>query len=663
MFKKLAVLASLAIATATAAAAVAQPAADPAELYGAREGVEHIDLSPDGRHVVYVQAGAGRTTIVYVADVGSTAAPRVVITSDGNPERLRWCSFVTNDRVVCQFSGMMGTADTVLASFSRRVSVDTDGRNLVMLGERGSNFDAQIRQNDGAILDWLPDQGAVVMQREHVPEAGRIGTRLTRSENGLAVERIDVRTLRVTAIEPPNEFASGYVTDGHGQVRIMFVPSRRGGATGQLGTRTDLFYRIAGSREWLPFGSYDAATDEGMQPLAVDAARDAAYVVQPLNGRAALYRVKLDGTMTAELVYANEHVDVDSLVYVDHGSRVVGVSFAEEQRRNIYFDPDFSALARSLGRAMPNLPLIDFVETSTDGNRVLVHAGSDTDAGRYYVYDRAARSLNEILMVRPQLEAVAGAAVRAVAYPAADSTQIPAYLTLPPGGTGRNLPAVILPQGGPSSRDEWGFDWLAQYLAHQGYAVLQPNYRGSGGYGRQWLQRNGFRSWRTSIGDIAAGARWLASEGIADAGRMAIVGWSYGGYAALQAGATEPGLFKAIVAIAPVTDLQQAKVDARYYTDASNLAEFIGDGPHIEQGSPLRNVSAIAAPVLLFHGDRDANVNVIQSRRMDRALRDAGKSSELAVFQGLEHDLTDSGVRVQMLRRIGTFLQAELAAH
>src|SRR6185437_8582284 len=110
-------------------------------------------------------------------------------------------------------------------------------------------------------------------------------------------------------------------------------------------------------------------------------------------------------------------------------------------------EPEYSALARALARAIPNLPLIDFVQTSGDGNRILVHAGSDTDAGRYYVFDRTAHSLNEILMVRPQLEHVTGANVRALTYPAADGTQVPAYLTLPPGSTGRGLPAVILPHG------------------------------------------------------------------------------------------------------------------------------------------------------------------------------------------------------------------------
>jgi dipeptidyl aminopeptidase/acylaminoacyl peptidase len=389
---------------------------------------------------------------------------------------------------------------------------------------------------------------------------------------------------------------------------------------------------------------------------------DAAYILKDLNGRDALYRIKLDGSMATELVYANDQVDVDGLAYVGHGDRAIGVTFTEERRQIIYFEPEYSAMARSLGRAIPTLPLIDFVQTSADGNRVLVHAGSDSDAGRYYVFDRTAHSLNEILMVRPQLEHVTGATVRAVTYPAADGTQVPAYLTLPPGSTGRGLPTVILPHGGPGARDTWDFDWLAQYLAHQGYAVLQANYRGSSGYGDKWLQQNGYRSWRISIGDVTAGARWLASQGIADPNRVAILGWSYGGYAALQAAATEPALFKAVVAIAPVTDLQQLKDDHRNYTSASNAAEYIGTGPHVAEGSPLRHVDAITAPVLLFHGDRDLNVNVVHSRRMDDALRGAGKHSELIVFPGLEHDLADSQARIRMLTRIGAFLAAALPA-
>ena len=644
---------------ALAAPAGAQPAANSAALFGVRDSVEQIDISPDGTHVVFLQPVAGRRTAVFVHELGSDSEPRAIVNSSGDPERLRRCDFVTNDRLVCRLSGM-GSGDGLLLPFSRLVSFDTSGQNFQMLGQRESFYDAQIRQFDGEIIDWMPEQnGVVLMSREYVPEAGRSGTRMVRTASGLGVDRIDVRTAHASRVEAPNDEAAGYVTDGRGNVRIMVLRNVRG-ATGQLSPLVEYRYRRAGSRDWQPLGSYNGSTGEGMIPLAVDPTLDAAYVLKKLNGRFALYRVKLDGSMTTELVFQHDRVDVDGVVRASHGSRVIGVTYTDDRSRTECFDPQYASLVRSLSRAIPNLPLIGFGNASADGNKILVHAGSDADAGRWYVYDRQARSLNEILMVRPQLENVPLATVRSITYPAADGTSIPAYLTLPPGGGERNLPAVVLPHGGPASRDEWGFDWLAQYLANQGYAVLQPNYRGSAGYGDQWLQQNGFRSWRTSIGDITAGAHWLASQGIADSNRLAILGWSYGGYAALQAGVTEPGLFKAIVAIAPVTDLQQAIDDFRGYTNARNAAEYIGSGPHIAEGSPLRHVQAIQAPVLLVHGDRDLNVPVIHSRRMDQALRGAGRRSELILFPGLEHDLADSAARTQMLQRIGAFLQANV---
>jgi dipeptidyl aminopeptidase/acylaminoacyl peptidase len=643
------------------AAATATRQASPAALFGVRDSVQQINISPDGQRVVYLQPGPGRSTRVYISDLAANSEPRLVIGSAGNSERLSWCNFVDNDRLICRVSGMADGAG-VLTPFSRLVSMDTSGQDLKLLGQTASYYDARIRQFDGDVLDWLPGgNGEILMARDLVPEAGRTGSHIARSADGLAVERVNVRTLASSRVEPPNPNASFYLSDGRGNVRIM-ATVRTDGATGQLQGRTEYFYRTSSSRDWHPFGSDGGQSFDSVIPLAVDPTLDAAYILKRLNGRLALYRAKLDGSQATELVYANDRVDVDDVVWSSHGSRVIGVTYAEAQRRIVYFDREYAALAQGLERAIPNLPLINFGSASADGNRILVHAGSDSDPGRYYVFDRRAHALNEIMVDRPELEGVTLATVRAVSYPASDGVSIPAYLTLPPGHDGRNLPAVILPHGGPTARDEWGFDWLAQFLAHQGYAVLQANYRGSAGYGDQWLQQNGFRSWRISIGDINAGARWLAAQGIADPHRLAILGWSYGGYAALQSGATEPGLFKAIVAIAPVTDLQQAKDDFRDYTNARNIAAFIGSGPHIVEGSPLRNVAAITAPVLLFHGDRDLNVKVIHSRRMDAALRGAGKRSELTVFPGLEHDLADSNARTQMLTRIAAFLSAELGA-
>lgn len=635
---------------------LAQPTAQQASLFGNRESVEHVDISPDGMKIAFVAPGPGRTSAAYVVDLAQeNAIPRSVVGSAGNPERLRWCNFVTNERLICQISAMMNVGG-ILAPFSRLFSVDTDGRNMRELGQRSTMEDIALRQFDGAVIDWLTDGDAsVLMSRLYIQQATTAGTRVVSRDEGLGVDRVNAVTGRVARIERANRAASSYLSDGRGAVRIMSSISQRG-ETGQQGTRVDYFYRTAGNRQWRPFGSFETTSREGMIPIAVDAEIDSAYALQRLDGRFALYRVRLDGSMASELVYANDRVDVDDVVRANRNSRVIGVTYAEERRNVIYFDPDYERLAASLGRAIPNLPAIDFVSASRDGQRLLIHAGADNDAGRYYVYDRQGSSLTELFLARPELENVTLATVRPISYPAADGTMIPGYLTLPPGSSGRNLPAVVLPHGGPEARDIWGFDWMAQYFAHLGYAVLQPNFRGSGGYGDSWLQQNGFQGWQTSIGDVVSAGQWLVSEGIADRNRMAIVGWSYGGYAALQAGVIAPDLFRGIAAIAPVTDLQQLKDDQRDYTNARNVAEYVGSGPHVQQGSPLQNAERITAPVLLFHGNRDLNVMVVHSQRMDRELQRLGRQSEFVQFDGLEHDLADSVARSEMLHRIGQFL-------
>ena len=656
MLKKFAIFAA-ALCAAAGAVAQQQSRPDAPALFGARAKIEQMAISPDGRRIVYLTPLAGRGTAVVVQALDGE--PRVITRASGAPDRVNWCRFVTNERLVCRVH-LMTTIDNYLVPVQRLFAIDADGGNLRQLGQRNTGNEARVRTWDGSVIDWLPgSDGQVLMMRDYIPDGGGTAeTRQVRRESGLGVDRVNVRNLQAARIERPDDRASLFMSDGRGNVRIKGVRDVQG-STGQMRSRIAYFYRTPDSDSWRPFSTVDE-TGADFAPVGVDPELNVAYALRKLNGRYALYRVKLDGTLASELVYAHDRVDVDDVVRVSHGTRIVGVTFAEDRRRVVYFDRDWARLHSDLARAIPNLPLIDIVSSSADGQRMLIHAGSDNDPGRYFLFDRSTRNLAEIVPARPELENVRLANVRSVTYPAADGTRIPAYLTLPPGREARGLPAVVLPHGGPSARDEWGFDWLAQFLANQGYAVLQPNYRGSAGFGDAWMQQNGFRGWRTSIGDVAAGGRWLAAEGIADASKLAIVGWSYGGYAALQAGATEPDLFKAIVAIAPVVDLQQLREDNRGYTNAALVERFIGTGPHVTEGSPLQNVRRISAPVLLVHGDRDLNVRVVHARRMHDALRDAGKQSELLIFDGLEHDLADSNARTQMLTRIAALLRERI---
>ena len=651
MFREFLLAGSAAYAlVASQAAAQQQPVAADAAAFGAREAASNMDISPDGKRVVYIGPGPGRMTLVLSANL-ETGDVKPILRAGGDPESIEWCAFAGNTRIVCRYSGSVRETGQIIG-FSRMISLNLDGTDLKELGQRRSAYDARIRQFDGGVIDWLPgNDESVLMTRDFVPEAGKIGSNIVRDEDGLGVVRINVRTLKTDIVERPNKIASGYMSDGRGNVRLMWI--NEASSDGLLTGRTRYRYRTAKSRSWELLADYGS----DIVPLAVEADSDSLYVLKPVDGREALFKVKLDGSLATTQVAANPKVDIDDVVRAGDGQRIVGYTYVDDRRHVVYFDEEYKKLAAGLSKALPHLPIVDFAGASADSQHLLLFAGGDSDAGKYYVFEKSKRALAEVLPARPELGSRPLASVKAISYPAADGTQIPAYLTLPAGSSGKNLPAVVLPHGGPSSRDEWGFDWLAQFLAMRGYAVIQPNYRGSSGYGESWLVENGFKGWKTSIGDISASARWLASQGIADANRIAILGWSYGGYAALQGAATDPALYKAVIAIAPVADLQMLKDEAEGYTTSRTQARFIGSGPHIQEGSPLRHAAAISAPVLLVHGDMDANVGVAHSRKMNEALRSAGKPTEYLEYKGLEHSLEDSAARREMLTKIGELLQ------
>jgi dipeptidyl aminopeptidase/acylaminoacyl peptidase len=640
----------------TGRAAAQTPGADPnAALFGARESATGVYLSPSGKLVSYIAPARGGSTVAFVANV-ETGEAKPFLNSGTGPEKLRWCAFVTEQRLVCRYTAILDDSG-VLISFRRLIAINWDRSGMKELGQKESYYDAGYRQSDGTIIDWLPGgDGSVLMAREYMAEAGKGGTRMVRIKEGLGVDRLDTASLKVNVVEGARRDVGSYMSDGQGNVRLMTITGTANGVDDNMLTgKTRYYYRPVGSRSWAPLTGF--VKDEDFEPLAIDATSNSLYALKPLDGREALYRIKLDGSQATELVASNRTVDIDDVIRSANGQKVIGYTYVVDKREAEYFDPEYRDLAKALGPALPKLPLIRFEGASADGNKILIYAGGDSDAGRYYVFDKNTKNLAEIMLVRPELENRPLASVKPITVTASDGVSIPAYLTIPAGKTAKNLPAVVLPHGGPSARDEWGFDWLAQYLAAHGYAVLQPNYRGSAGFGDAWLMKNGFKSWRTSIGDITASAHWLVSQGIADPNRLAIVGWSYGGYAALQSAATEPSLFKAVAAIAPVTDLSMLKAESSDYTNSQVVADFIGSGPHIVEGSPVHHAAEIKVPVLLVHGDMDLNVRVAESVKMEAALRQAGTPVEFLRYKGLDHQLEDEAARTEMLTEIGQLLE------
>ena len=635
--------------TATSAAPV-----DPAARFGALEAVQDISLSPDGSQIAFISPSTGQGNDLFVVSTAAGATPRRILRASGAPEILRWCQWVNAARIVCSLGGREEVNGEIYG-FSTVIAVDSGGGNVKMLSTRRGANATSADFRGGTMIDRLrSDDDAILMMRSYVPEA-RIGSIIASDDEGMGVDRVDINSAAVRRVEPPRRDAVEYITDGQGTVRIMGVQGLVG-QTYQLSDTVRYLYRTADSRDWQPLTTYNVVSGDGFNPYVVDPVSNRAIGFAKVDGRQAVVSMALDGTGAMQTMFSHPEVDIDGLIFAGSSRRVVGASYVTEQREAIVTDGDLRRMTNALSRALGGRA-VHIADATDDNSQYLIFASSDTDAGTYYLYTPASRQLRPLLAERPQLAGATLATVQPVSYPAADGTMIPGYLTLPPGRTdARGLPAIVMPHGGPSARDEWGFDWLAQYFAAQGFAVLQPNFRGSSGYGDAWYQNNGFQSWRTAIGDVTDGGRWLLSAHGVDPAKLSIVGWSYGGYAALQSGVLAPDLFKSIVAIAPVTDLAQLRREANRWITGRINRDFIGEGPHLREGSPAQNAAAIRAPVLMFHGDYDQNVDIEQARTMRRALQGAGGRVELIEYDGLAHSLGTVEARTDMLRRIAAFL-------
>ena len=348
--------------------------------------------------------------------------------------------------------------------------------------------------------------------------------------------------------------------------------------------------------------------------------------------------MKLDPTTGRELevVYQNPCPDVDVWWANFSVTRklLTDAVFETTKPEREYFDPATKQLYRRLEREFPG-HLIWLTSHDAAEQRFVVEVTNDRTPGTRYLFDRRAnRLLEKLTEVAPLFNPEDAACTKPIEYASGDGWTIHGYLTLPNGRAKTGLPVVILPHGGPWTRDTWGYNAEVQFLANRGYAVLQINFRGSIGYGRSFWEA-GFKEWGGKMqDDITAGVRWLIEQRVADAKRIAICGESYGGYAALAGIAFTPDLYRAAVDRAGPTDLLNLlePLEGRWGWAVPELCVKIGDPDKdremLSARSPLFHVDRIKAPVFIAHGTEDQRVHIGQSQQMVAALKEHGRTVE-----------------------------------
>jgi dipeptidyl aminopeptidase/acylaminoacyl peptidase len=360
------------------------------------------------------------------------------------------------------------------------------------------------------------------------------------------------------------------------------------------------------------------------------------------KGNVDLIRLELFNPTTGK----EELVESDPLKRVDFGNasfsevtdELISTSYDDERERIYWKDKNYEADYKLLQKQLPGKE-IGFSSSTKDEKLVIVSAYSDTDPGSTYLFDRGTKKLTLQYRIREKLNRDYLAPMKAVKYPSSDGLEIPAYLTLPKGVAPKNLPVVLFPHGGPWGRDSWGYNSFAQFLANRGYAVLEPNFRGSTGYGKKFLDA-GNKEWGQKMqDDLTWGAKYLIAQGIADPKRVGIMGGSYGGYATLAGVTFTPDVYAAAVSIVGPSNLITLLESIPPYWEQIRKVfyERMGDPntpegkAQLERQSPLNSAAKIKTPLLVVQGANDPRVNKRESDQIVIALRDRGFPVEYLV--------------------------------
>ena len=471
------------------------------------------------------------------------------------------------------------------------------------------------------------------------------------------VYRCDINTgeLELIAENPGN--ITGWMTDHDGKLRCAFETD---------GVNTSFLYRTT---EADPFRKLITTNfKETFSPVLFAYDNKLMYVVSNLSrDKDAIYTFDPEENKTLDLIFEHPEVDVGGIMHSKKRKIITGVTYTTDKRHYKFFDAEREELQKSLEAFFPNYE-VAAVDMDDDERRVIVRTYSDKTRGTYYLYDRQDNSLSKLADLSSWLKEEQMAPMMPINFKARDGLKINGYITLPVGISSSNLPLVVIPHGGPSARDGWGFDSEAQFLANRGIAVLQVNYRGSTGYGKEFWQA-GFKQWGLKMqDDVTDGVLWAVEQGIADKSRLAIYGGSYGGYAALAGAAFTPDLYACAVSyVGPSNIFTLLESIPPYWEPFRDMEyEMIGDPSKdkelLEAVSPVFHADKIKIPLFVAQGANDVRVNKAESDQIVEAVKKTGKDVVYMVKDNEGHGFHNEENRFDFYRELEAFFKKHLGS-
>lgn len=642
-------LACLTVLPSVAQTTAPAPAQIPASVFAARDQFYNLNMSPDGKHLaVTVRTPVGKRlvpmiTVYSLPDLKVESTVRMKVFEV--PASYAW---VSNTRLVVEKALEIGTREVPVLT-GEVMAFDYDGSKQEYLYgydmfkySRGNRFD--------------DDQGHAAITSTPWPLNNHVflTTHPWRTER---TTLIDIDTTNNAARKERASLPVGglnFITQHDGTVRFAF------------GHREDNSFVLMRTDDGEKWDTVDKArVGNSLRPFAISADNSEFMAWHSAKGEPSSVIVeKFNGG--ERRVFASDPEGGLHLMYGKLKSPPFAALTTSGKPSVAYFnenDPD-AVLHKTLSAQFPD-SVVRFVDFTADSSKLIFSVRSDRDPGVYYLYDRKANRADMLMAAMEPIDPEQMAERQPVSFRARDGLPLHGFLTLPKRAPQQKLPLVLIPHGGPHGpSDDWFFDTDAQFLASRGYAVLQVNFRGSGGRGAAF-EHLGYRQWGGKImDDLVDGVKWAAKRNDIDGNRVCAFGASFGGYAALMLAAREPGLFKCAIGYAGVYDLPYIFKEDRTRTSRRSTnwyKKFIGeDKEELERFSPVMQAGSIKAPVLLIHGGKDEIAPKEHAYRMRDALTAAGNAPEWMYVDYEGHGFYDTENATAVYEKLEDFLKRHI---